>query len=151
MSDTGALPQDENQRALSREWLIAQIVVGGGFVAAILAVVWFGWIHPAMVKQEAIAKAQQQAHQNVQAATQLCLSGLASAKTFGIVPPYGQLFGHNIYRTAVQGRYICVAATHATRYLVAVDLLCRDTKDRRCVSLFSVTQTDGTVLYQRQS
>ena len=31
-----------------------------------------------------------------------------------------------------------------------VDLICRNLKDPRCTSLYNVSQTDGTVLYQRQ-
>jgi hypothetical protein len=151
MSDMPVSPQKEEQRALSREWLVARIVVIGGCVVAAAAVLWFGWVRPAMLQREATAAAQQVARSNIQAANQMCRTGLTSAQTFGIVPPYGQLAGRNIYRTNVQGRYVCVAATHATRYLVAIDLLCRNTKDRRCVSLFSVTQTDGTVLYRRAS
>jgi hypothetical protein len=154
MSDMSVSPQKEEQRALSREWLVARIVVIGGCVVAVAAIVWFGWVRPAMLRQEAITAAQQLARTNIEAANQMCRTGLTSAQTFGIVPPYGQLAGHNIYRTNIQGRYVCIAATHATRYLVAIDLLCRNTKDRRCVSLFSVTEangTKGTVLYRRAS
>jgi hypothetical protein len=32
-----------------------------------------------------------------------------------------------------------------------VDLVCRDLKNPRCTSLYNVMQTDGTVIYQRQS
>jgi len=150
MSDMSVSPPEQGQRALSREWLVARIVLIGGCVVAVAAIVWFGWLQPDMQRREAIAAAQQVARANIEAANQMCRTGLTSAQSFGIVPPYGQIAGHNIYRTNVQGRYICVAATHATRYLVAIDLLCRNTKDRRCVSLFSVT-TGGTVLYRRAS
>ncbi len=151
MSDTSISKQEEGKRALSREWLVARIVIIGGIVVAIVALAYFGWLRPTMLQREATARAQQRAHENVEVATQFCRSGLAAAQTFGVVPPYAQLFGHNIYRTNVQGRYVCVAATHLTRYLLVADLYCRALKDRRCVSLFSVTQANGTVLYQRQS
>ena len=151
MSDIPVSQKAESQSALSREWLVARVVLIGGFVVAVAAIVYFGWVQPTNLRREALAKAQQQARQNVEDATQLCLSGLKSAQSFGIVPPYGRLFGHSVYRTSVQGRYVCVAATHATKYLVAVELLCRNVKDRNCVSLFSVTQADGKTLYQRQS
>lgn len=143
--------QEHAQGALRREWLIARVVIIGGFVVAIAAMVWFGWLHPMMQRREAITNRQHQAQALEHAAIQMCVSGLNSAKNFGIVPQYGKLATSNIYTTNVQGRYVCVAATPATRYLVAVDLLCRNLKDRRCVSLFSVRQADGTVLYQRQS
>ena len=151
MSDTTHAEQDKDKRALSREWLVAQIVVLGGLVVAVIAVVWFGWAQPYIERQRAIATAKEHMKETAEAARQLCVSGLASAKNFGIVPPYGQLYGSNLYTTSIQGRYVCVAATHATKYLIAVDLYCRNFKDARCVSLFSVAQGDGTVLYRRQN
>jgi hypothetical protein len=45
---------------------------------------------------------------------------------------------------------VCAAATSAAKYLMAVDLLCRDLHSARCISLYNVMQPDGTVLYQRQ-
>ncbi|HEY5048294.1 MAG TPA: hypothetical protein VII49_09760 [Rhizomicrobium sp.] len=149
MSDS---PNAEHARgALSAEWLVARIVVVGGIVVAVAAIVWFGLLQPAMLRRETLARIQLHQTETVRAVTQLCKTGLSAAQSFGIVPPYGQLYGHNIYRTNVQGRYVCVASTHATRYLVAVDLFCRNVKDRRCVSLYSVTQANGAVLYQRRS
>ncbi|MGD0191088.1 MAG: hypothetical protein ABSD74_10130 [Rhizomicrobium sp.] len=152
MSTTSDTGPDKSQAALSTEWLIARIVLIGGSVIAIAAIVWFGWVQPDMQRREIIAKVEQARHDYAHAAMQLCVAGLSSAKNFGIVPPYGQLYGQNMYPTNVQGRYVCIAATHATRYLIAVDLLCRNLQDSHCTSLFSVVnQHDGTVLYQRQS
>jgi hypothetical protein len=143
---------DKSQAALSNEWLIARIVLIGGFVIAVAAIVWFGWVQPDMQRRELLAKIEKARHDYAHAAMQLCAVGLSSAKNFGIVPPYGQLYGEKMYSTNVQGRYVCIAATHATHYLVAVDLVCRNLQDTHCVSLFSVVnQHDGTVLYQRQS
>jgi hypothetical protein len=152
MSNSSGPGHEDAQSALSREWLIARIVIVGGFIAAIAAIVWFGWVQPEMQHRELLAKVEKAKHEVQHAAIELCRTGLASAQSFGIVPPYGQLVGQNIYRTNVQGRYVCVAATHAARYLVAVDLVCRNLADRRCVSLFSVVnQGSGSILYQRQS
>jgi hypothetical protein len=143
--------QKDGQHSLSREWLVAQIVVGGGVLVAILAVAYFGWVQPIMQQRDAASRAQLLASESAAAATLFCTSGLAAAQNYGIVPPYGQLVGRNIYLTRTRGRYVCVAATHATRYLVAIDLFCHDLKNKRCISLFSVTQANGNVLYQRQS
>lgn len=141
--------QERAQGALSREWLIARIVVIGGLIIAVGAIAYFGWIEPMMLKRQELSRLHDRAQALSTAVTELCASGLTSAQNYGIVPPYGRLATNSVYTTNVQGRYVCVAATHATKYLVVIDLLCRNLKDRRCVSLYSVRQTDGTVLYQR--
>jgi hypothetical protein len=151
MSDISVAKQEEGQRALSREWLVARIVVGAGFVAAIAAIVWFGWVQPEMLRREAVARLQKHKQETAVAAAQLCRTGLAAAQNFGIVPTYGHLSGSKVYITNVQGPYICIAATPSTKYLVTVEVLCRNLKDRRCVSLYGVIQGDGTILYKRQS
>ena len=73
-----------------------------------------------------------------------------AAKNFGIVPQYGQLASARLEKTTVQGRYACLATTHSTKYVLIVDLVCRNFKDPRCSSLYNVSQADGAVLYQRQ-
>ena len=52
--------------------------------------------------------------------------------------------------TTVQGRYVCVAQTKVAKYYMFVDLQCRDLKIPRCVSIYNISQADGTMLYQRQ-
>ena len=143
--------QEAGQRALSREWLAARIVVLGGLVMAAVVVAFFGWIKPAYLTRPQLSLEQQQSLAAAEAVRDMCTTGVGAAKAFGIIPPYGRLASLNVGRTDVQGRYVCVAATQAAKYLVAVELLCRNLKDRRCVLLYSVSQTDGTVLYQRQS
>jgi hypothetical protein len=150
MSDS-SVSKPGGQRALSREWLVARIVVIGGCVIAVLAVVWFGWVQPEMERRATVARIQEHNKEVAAAAAQLCKSGLGAAQNYGIVPTYAQLSGSKVYITNVRGRYICVAATHAAKYLIAVDLLCHDVKAKRCVSLFSVVQGDGAALYRRQS
>jgi len=66
------------------------------------------------------------------------------------VPQYGQLATAKLAQTNVQGRYVCLASTHAAKYVLIVDILCRNLKESRCVSLYNISQTDGAVLYQRQ-
>ena len=137
--------------AVAREWLIARIVVIGGLIIAAIAVIWFGWLQPTLIIHRLVERKEEQKQALVTAVSAMCDMGLTAAKNFGIVPAYGQMATNSVYTTNVRGRYICIAATHAARYLVAVDLLCKDFKNKRCISLYSVTQTDGTVLYQRQS
>lgn len=141
----------ETERALRREWLAARIIVIGGFIVAIAAGVWFGIIVPRVIQpREMRAELTNRVQRLLSAEAQVCTMALGTAKNFGIVPQYGQLGSSKLALTNVQGRYLCLAVTKATKYLLAVDLFCRDLKNPRCVSLYNVTQADGSVLYQRQ-
>ena len=151
--------QNTDIPALKREWLAARIVVIGGFLIAIAAgtYVGLGWrgriVHARQVA--AAASAQQQAasateEANIEAAAQFCAAALTNAKKAGLVPSFGQLTSAAPQQTKVTGRYLCPAATPSSKFMIAADLICRDLKSPKCVSLYSVTQNGGTVLYQRQ-
>lgn len=138
-------------RALAREWIAIRVIVIGGFLLALAAGIWFGVIYPDYVRPNeirAILKSRITAILGAEA--QICATGLGTAKNFGIVPQYGQLATTRLARTDVQGRYVCLAATHAAKYILAVDLVCHDLKNPRCVSLYNVSESGGAVLYQRQ-
>lgn len=147
------------QRRLVHEWYGALATVIGGFVIAIAVVAYFSFAtKPATQTGKAAQPAQtisdtQKAQLTalVQAGAEICGVDLANAQNFGVVPGYAKLTTLMPRKTDVRGRYVCIAATSVAQYLMASDLLCTNFKDPRCVSLFSVTQTDGTVLYQRQS
>jgi len=141
----------QTDRALAREWLAMRIVVIGGFIVAIIAAIWFGIIVPRVIApREYRAALTHQIRNLLTEEAQVCTTALANAKNFGIVPQYGQLATAQLAATNVQGRYGCLATTHTTKYVLIVDLLCRNLKDARCVSLYNVSQSDGTKLYQRQ-
>ncbi len=153
---------DSKQRALSREWLAALVTIGGTLVIAIAVAAYLTFrATPETAAPDATAATQQPgqeltadqvAARQAEAAKlglQYCSAGLADAQNFGIVPAYGKLIG-NIKETDTKGRYVCVATTNVTKYTIAIDLMCRDPKDPRCVSLYTVSQDDGSVLYQRQ-
>lgn len=139
------------QRFLAREWIAVRVVVIGGFLLALAAGLYFGVVYPDFVQPREIRTIL---HNRVQAIlgaeAQICAMGLNTAKNFGIVPQYGQLTTTRLARTDVQGRYVCIAGTSAAKYLLAVDLVCHDLKNPRCISLYNVSQPDGTVLFQRQ-
>ncbi|HLY06042.1 MAG TPA: hypothetical protein VKR31_09865 [Rhizomicrobium sp.] len=148
MSSTGTPAPN---RALAREWLAIRIIVLGGFLVAIVAAIWFGYVVPKVIApNEFREKLTTQIRTLLTEEAQICGSALTNAKNFGIVPQYGRIASGKLAATNVQGRYACLAATHATRYILFVDLICRNLKDPHCVSLYNVSQTDGTVLYQRQ-
>jgi hypothetical protein len=146
-----SLDTADTQRALAREWLAVRIIVIGGFLVALAAGLWFGVIYPKYIlpreQRDFIAS---RINRLLNEEAQVCTLALGSAKNFGIVPQYGQLATSRLALTNVKGRFVCMAQTKVTKYLLAVDLQCRDLKTPRCVSLYNVSQTDGTVLYQRQ-
>jgi hypothetical protein len=138
-------------RALAREWLAVRIIVFGGFLVAIVAAIWFGIIVPNVIAPRELRDTlTTQIRTLLTEEAQVCTTALTGAKNFGIVPQYGQLASAKVAQTNVQGRYACLAATHAAKYVMVVDLVCRNLKDPHCVSLYNVSQTNGTVLYQRQ-
>ena len=139
------------ERALKLEWLIARIIVIGGFVIAIAVTVWFGYVMPRIIEPRQLhAALVTRVKTLLVAESQICSMALNSARNFGIVPQYGRLASPKLALTQVQGRYICVAATSAAKYFMAIDLICKQLANPRCTSLYNVMQADGTVLYQRQ-
>ncbi len=142
--------------ALSREWLAARVVVIGGFAIAIAVALYFAFRSAPAETPEAQAAAQTQQAAATQeeaeasAEHQLCRMELANAQNYGLIPQFGRLSDPNPQKTDIQGRYVCQAATQAAKYTIAADLVCRNLADPHCVALYSVTQDDGTVLYQRQ-
>ena len=149
MSSTQAAPANQ---ALRFEWLAARIIVIGGFVIALAVAIYFGIIVPRIIQpREFRAAVANRVNTILVAESKICNMALTSAKNFGIVPQYGQLVSQKLALTQVQGRYICLATTAAAKYVLSVDLLCRQLSSPRCTSLYNVSQSDGTVLYQRQS
>lgn len=150
--------QQYDQKAISREWAAARIVLIVGFIAALGAGGYFAWAAREQVvshREHALAdiKAEQslvnQEEANNQAGEELCKTALANAKNFGIVPQYAQLTAYTPRESEVKGRYICGAATTATKYAMLADALCRDLKNAQCVALYSVTDGEGAILYKR--
>jgi hypothetical protein len=140
--------QDPDMRAAARQWNIILGGVIGVFVIAIAVAAYltFGRTPPPTPEQIA---AQQAKHQIVEN-TKVCKAAMKAALSFGIVPPFGKLINPNPQATDVEGRYGCVAATPSAQYVLKIDLVCHDYDNAKCTSLASVSQDDGTVLYQRQ-
>lgn len=143
-------------RALEREWMIGLWAVIGGFVIAIAAAAFLTFGH----KQHANVPDQTQMEEatlseNVQDAlnnpSQVCTTALANAKNFGVLPGNGRLTDPDPRQTDQNNRYICDAATDNAKYSIAVDIVCAQTGEERCVSIYNVAQDDGSVLYQRQN
>jgi len=147
--------QNPNMRRLQFEWYAALATIIGGFIIAIAVAAYLTFGGKAATQTAAVPPSQAEiqkarAAAMAQLGAELCGLELANAQTFGVVPNFGKLLTPQPRATDVRGRYVCVAGTQVTKYVLAGDLMCRNLKDSRCVSLFSVTQDDGTVLYQRQ-
>jgi len=150
--------QQHDLKAISREWAAARVIFIIGFILALGAGGYYAWqARQSVVSQrqqtlaevKAVQAQENQAEEADQAGQQLCRTALASAKNFGIIPPYGQLAAYEPKKSDVTGRYVCAAATGETKYVIAADLVCRDFKNAKCVILFSITDAEGAVLYQR--
>jgi hypothetical protein len=141
-------------RALKREWTIGLAVIVGGFIIAIAVAAWLTFGQkpaaptPGETQTEETAPASQAAAQPDP--TQICSTALANAENFGIIPSFGRLTNPNPRQTKQRGRYVCDAATDSAKYAITLELVCKDFADTQCVSLYTIAQDDGTVLYQRQ-
>jgi hypothetical protein len=144
---------DQDLRWLKREWLAACLAVGLGLAGSIGAF--------ALLDLKPVARgAESASSQNPPAdrtaappaaaetpAQQFCSTTVSIAQDFGIVSQ-GARAASGPQKTDVKGRYVCVA--DGGKYTISVDLLCRDLSDEHCFDIYSVTQSDGTVLFQRQ-
>jgi len=146
------MSQHQASAWLRWEWRAALLTIVGGLIIACAVAAYFTFRTPAPTPEQVEEARQLVGNAVLLRAEQLvCKQALASAKTFGIVPNYAGLSNPLPTTTAVTGRYVCTSKTNVAQYNIAVDLVCRDVSKARCVNLFSVTQPDGTVLYQRRS
>ncbi|HEY4124611.1 MAG TPA: hypothetical protein VGM36_08365 [Rhizomicrobium sp.] len=140
-------------RALKREWTIGLAVVICGFAIAIAvaAFLTFGHKPRAAVPDETqIAEPAPPRETDVSDSKQVCLTALANAKNVGVLPDAGRLTDQIPRPTDQEGRYVCDAQTAKAKYSLAVDIVCKQIAKAQCVSLYSISQDDGSVLYQRQ-
>jgi hypothetical protein len=80
----------------------------------------------------------------------LCTAALGTAQQQGILPGFATLASEETQNTNVQGRYICLAKTDASRYSIDFDLTCTNLSQGNCILLYAVSQAGGGVLYQRK-
>jgi hypothetical protein len=138
-----------NLRMLRLEWLTAQALLALGVVIGIA-----GFFAPVSFRTGPASSVSPPGSTGAPAsraeiAAQFCSTAVTKARDFGVVP--GDTRSSSVPdKTDVVGRYVCTAENGSNKFTVSVDLLCRDVGDGRCFSLFSVSQSDGTVLYQRQ-
>jgi hypothetical protein len=164
------IEHDPNIPALRREWLGARVVAALGVLLLLVAAGLLGlslWVRPpapsvaisaagpppasaatdggtVVVPTTSAADARRQ--ENIA----LCTAALDTAQKLGIVPGFATLASDETQNTNVQGRYICLAKTEAARYSLDFDLTCTNLGTGNCISLYTVSQAGGGVLYQRK-
>lgn len=142
--------QNHDMRATAREWRITMIVVGAGFLIAIAVGLYF-LLRPAAPETPAVDQGPTPAQRQemmVKIAHVLCDVEIANAKGIGILPNYAKSASLPL-RTDTRGRFACIASTGVAKYAVQADVMCSTLLDPRCVSVYSVTSDDGTVLFKR--
>ncbi len=145
---------------IAREWLAARVVFVAGFLVAILFVAYWTYGHHnaaddlvglgAPVADENGMQGQVGSGRTNQAGIMLCGLAIATGQNFGVMPANMRYAG-GPEKTAIAGRYICATDDpHGVRFLVAVDLICKDLRNPGCVNLFSITkQADSSSVFQR--
>ena len=151
--------QEADMTALGREWLAARVVLIVGFAIAIgfggyKAYAWRNAVEQARAQASGQISEAQGASGGLESGTDagalVCHQALTVAQNFGVLPEDAKLSDNGFKPTDVTGRYSCEAANQSAKFTIAVDLVCRNLQDQRCVSLYNVTQNGGTVLFQRQ-
>jgi len=146
---------EQDLRTLRVEWVVARVVFAVGVVASAAIFVWLGLHRGTFGESGGVTSAITQGGESAQTggqspAQQFCSSAVGVAQSFGIVPNGATPAGPP-QKTDVTGRYVCVAQNGTAHYTISVDLICRDLGDQRCFNLFTVTQDDGSGIFQRQS
>jgi hypothetical protein len=143
--------QNHDMRAAAREWRIAMFIIGAGFLIAIAVAVYFA-LRPSpeelAAKQAAADQAKQDQELSLKIGRVLCDVEISSAKSIGIIPNYGKSASLPVH-TGIRGRYACIASTGVAKYSIQADIKCGTLLDPHCVSVYSVTSDDGTVLFRR--
>ncbi len=162
-----SFPEDNTtQRALSREWAAARIVVIGGFIVAVAVTGYFAWQarqesivrqHVLMAEQQAAARAAAaaavpgkiDAKKLARAELAFCKAELKRAQDITIVPSYARLAAPNLVPTNIARRFICAAKTDVTVYLIAADLRCSNIQNPQCISIDRIVTKEKLLVYTR--
>ncbi|MEJ1969359.1 MAG: hypothetical protein WDN03_12115 [Rhizomicrobium sp.] len=162
------IEHDPDVPALQREWLVARLVAALGLVLLLSAAAVMGAAHwsrmppapapapaaapPPVVAggETAVVPVAPSADARRQENIALCTAALAAAQRLGYVPAFATVASDETWNTEVRGRYICLARTDAAKYSLDFDLTCTNLGAGDCISLYSVSQAGGGVLYQRK-
>jgi hypothetical protein len=82
---------------------------------------------------------------------QICTITLDRAKDYGVLPGTASLANFEAKKDdQVSGRRLCTAEVGANKFILTVDLVCKDLKKSDCLSLYAVEREDGLTTYQKR-
>lgn len=123
--------------------LIRNPLVLGGVAVVVIAVgvggYFLGTRHPDAPKTAEQAAADRG----------VCEATLDRVRNFGILLPTAKLASDDATKTDTDKRVTCSATSDGTSYTIAVDVLCDNMGDEKCLQLFKVTDSTGKTLFQR--
>ncbi len=139
-------PQEEEEEsggifAALREPVVMWSVIGGA-VVILAALGYVGWTQFGHHRAKGGA--------NALAERSVCEATLDRVQAYGVLSPAAQLAQDDADKTQIKDRVVCHAKTQTMQYAMTVDVPCKDMGDDSCLKLYSVTQSDGTALFQRQ-
>lgn len=77
----------------------------------------------------------------------VCKASIERVKDYGILPSSAEQDG-SAKSTNIAGRKTCAAADGADKFVVTVEVKCKDLKKDDCLSIYGVEREDGLSLYQ---
>lgn len=129
--------------------LIRNPIVLGGAAVVVVAGALVGGYFLGRGSETGGHKATTTAAGQVTANSSVCEATLARIVTYGIVAPGATLASDEAETTKTPNRVTCTAKSGGKTYTVTVDSSCSNMKDPRCLHLYRVTDSDGTVLFRR--
>lgn len=81
---------------------------------------------------------------------EVCRISVQRAMDYGTLPQDAKQAG-SAESTKVSGRKTCAVTSGDDKYVVTVDVKCKNLKDDKCLSLYSVERSDGLSFYQKRA
>lgn len=139
------------QQAPAKDWTRNPIVLGGAAVVIIGAIVGAYFLGSAGPRHAATTAAAggAQTHEAL-AARNICQAALDRVREIGVVEPDATLVSDDATDTGVKDRVLCNVKGGGLTYKVTVQQMCSDMADAKCIALWNVTDSAGTVDYQHR-
>ena len=83
-------------------------------------------------------------------ARSLCEATLDTARDFGVLTPDATLASSDAQSGDTKDRFICQAKIGAVTVTMAVDQLCTDMGNPKCLAIWNISDSTGQTLYQQR-